>query len=225
MTIKFKDYQQSLAPGWLRQLRGGLWLAAIGQAKDALEYGVRSAIYERFPDYASWDALPRLGGERQFDRGVTETESQFRTRIKGAWDLWPKAGTPDGILTALNYAGYLHVYLISSNGETWTRDAGTGVVTLTRQSAGYTFSKGWWNEFHVIFETALPASWVPTPPANGSNEVNNIRRILNLWKPAKALLNGMTVIQTGNVWGWPVGRLWGDPGITWGGTAVQYTAT
>lgn len=223
MAIRFRDYQQHLAPRWLRGTNGSMWLSALGNAKDHLEHGLRSAIYQKFPSFASWDSLNKLGGERQLDRGVVETEAQYRARIASAWDIWPKAGTPEGILTALNLAGYEFVYLVCANGEYWTRNAGTGALTINVSATKFSFSKNWWNEFRVFFLPTFPAWWSPIP-ANDSDEVNNIRRIVNLWKPARAKLDGFTLVQ-GPLWGWPVSQKWNGASLTWGGTAsTQWTA-
>lgn len=220
----FKDYHQAIAPAWLLQERGSMWLRGIGDPKDELEDAARQAILQRFPSYSGWDAVERIGGERQLDRGVTETESQYRARLRGAWDLWPKAGTPEGILNALHYAGYDSAYLACANGEVWNRDSGTGAIIRQVRTAGFRFTKGWWNEFRVFFVSPHPSGWSPSPPGNSSDEVKNIRRIINLWKPAHAKLDGFTVQLSGPIWGWPLTLDWGDPGITWGSDAVMWDA-
>lgn len=201
-----------------------MWLRGIGDAKDNIEYSAKEAVFQRMPDHCGADSLVKIGGERQLDRGTTETEAQWRERLKSAWELWPKAGTPEGILNALHFAGYDSVYLVCSNGEIWNRDSGTGETIRQVYSSGYVFTKGWWNEFRVLFVSPHPAHWSPSPPANDSDEVKNLRRIVNLWKPAKAKLDGFVVHLSGLIWGFPPSQQWGGSGLAWGGTTTFWTA-
>jgi hypothetical protein len=218
--IRWQDYQAELAPPWLRQGAGEAWLRGVGDAKDGLELRLRESVKARFPAEAPLDALTRIGGDRGgLERGVTETEAAWRARLRGAWDVWPWAGTPTGVLRALAFAGYTSVVLVTGTGRAHTLDISGNVVTTL---AGDVMPSGFWNGFRVLFVSPLPPSWVPTPPSNGSDEVNTLRRLVKQWKPGHAIFEDMVVVQ-GNVWGFPATQTWGQPGLTWGGGTTIWT--
>ena len=57
------------------------------------------------------------------------------------------------------------------------------------------------------------------PFANLSKDnQGRLSRIIRRWRPAWAQCMGVFVLQSGEMWGWPLGT-WGDPG-TWGGSSV-----
>lgn len=218
--IRWQDYQAELAPPWLRQGAGEAWLRGVGDAKDGLELRLRESVKARFPAEAPLDALTRIGGDRGgLERGVTETDAAWRARLRGAWDVWPWAGTPTGVLRALWYAGYTSVVLITGTGRAHTLNGSLDVVTTP--AAGLVPS-GFWNGFRVLFVAPLPAAWVPTPPANNSDEVNTLRRLVKTWKPGHAILEDLVVVQ-GNIWGFPGTQTWGQGGLTWGGATTVWT--
>lgn len=216
---RWKDYQPELAPPWLRTGAGEAWLTALGDAKDALEARVRAAVKARFVATAPPDALAVIAAERGIERGVAETLESWRERTRASWDIWPWAGTPTGVLRALSYAGYPNVSLITGTGRAHTLDGSLNVVTTL---AGGSMPSGFWNGFRVLFTAPLPASWSPTLPANGSDEVNTIRRLVKRWKPGHAIFEDIVVIQ-GTVWGFPATQTWGQGGLVWGGATTVWT--
>jgi hypothetical protein len=221
--ILWKDYQEELAPPWLRAGDGRAWLRAFGDMKDAAEAQLRDGVKARFPDFAPPDGLGNLAAEKKLEQGPTETTASFRARLKAAWDVWPWAGTPTGLLRALWYAGYTNVLLLTGNGGVHSLDANLDVVTTLVPDAD--MPSGFWNAFRVIFPQPLPAGWDPTPPDNASDEVNAIRRLVVQWKAGHAVFDGMVVVRSGLVWGAPASQQWGGSGLTWGGSIAEWTAT
>lgn len=214
----YQDYQEGVAPRWLRTGVGSNWFRAQGDAKDKLELWVKDAVKARFPSLAPPDALAVIGGDRQLDQGVTESEADYRVRLRKAWSVWPWAGTPTGLLRAFLYAGYPNVALLTAQGDTHTLD-GSGDVVTTHTPGGFSFSPPFWNVFRVLFFAPLPASWSPSLPANNSDEVNGLRRIVRLWKAAHAKQVDFVVVE-GAVWGFPTTQAWGDSGLDWGSTGT-----
>ena len=216
-AVLWEDYQEELAPPWLRAGSGKGWLRALGNQKDLAELRVKDAVKARFPLQAPVDALGNLANERQLAQGTTESQSAFRARLRAAWDVWPWAGTPTGLLRALYYAGYPNTALITAQGNAHQLDANLNVVT-TAVPGGYSFTSGFWNGFKVLFFPSWPASWAGTPPGNTSDEVNFIRSLVNQWKPGHGLLEDMQVVGL-PVWGWPTTQAWGTG--TWGNAIVN----
>lgn len=214
VAVLWADYQEGLAPPWLRSGAGLGWLRGVGDLKDELELRVKDAIKLRHPQLAPVDALGKLSAERQLFQGPAESNAAFRSRLQAAFSVWPWAGTAQGLLRALYYAGYPNTGLITANGNAHTLDGSQNVVNVSVPS-GFALPSGFWNGFSVIFFAAWPASWSGVPPANYSNEVNFIRALVNQWKPGHGLLENMQVV-TSPVWGWPVTQTWGAGGLTWG---------
>jgi hypothetical protein len=211
----YKDYITELAPPWLRQVKGETYLRGLADPFDAIAQRHKDGVKQRFPDFASPGALTEIGGERGLPRGPSETDSAYATRLKKAWDVWPYAGTPLGMLTALLAAGYSHVYLITQKGQWHTLDGSAQLVTT--QGPELTLSaNNFWNSYLVYFYSTLPASWVSGGvPADNSSEANNIRAILEAWAPAHMKREKIVIAQGGPIWG--LTMTWGS--FTWGGTA------
>lgn len=217
--VSYQRYQTQLAPPWLHGPAGESWTRGIGDAKDEVELREREAVLARYPSRAPKDALVRISADRGgLDKGVTETDAQWRARLRDAWSLWPWAGTFTGVLRALALAGYPNVYIVGGTGRYATLD-GSGNIVAADGAPLSIGSSNLWNAIRLVFATP-PAAWTPTPPAEFSAEVNNIRRIVMKWKPAVALFEGITVIRAGHVWGFPLTMKWGQPGLTWGASTI-----
>jgi hypothetical protein len=221
VAVLWADYQEGLAPPWLRNGAGLGWLRAMGDVKDELELRAKDAIKLRHPQLAPVDALGLLSSERGLFQGPTETNAAFRSRLQAAFSVWPWAGTATGLLRALYYAGYPNTGLITGGGNVHTLDSSQNVVNSV-VTGGFALGTGFWNGFTVVFFPSWPASWAGVPPSNTSNEVNFIRALVNQWRPGHALLESMIAI-TLPVWGWPATQLWGSG--TWGNATPTTTWT
>jgi hypothetical protein len=218
--ILWADYQEELAPPWLRAGSGRAWLRAIGDAKDGLELRAKDAVRARFPDTAPADALDALAAERQLAQGPAEAQSAFRARLKAAWDVWPWAGTPQGLLRAYAQAGYPNVALLTNGGYTHVLDGSSNVVTTKPVGSHELGSR--WNTYRVLFFAPLPAWWSPIPD-NASDEVNSLRRIARTWQAGHAELDAL-VVQSGRLWGYPASQVWTvDALFQWGSSSVIWT--
>ena len=97
---------RELAPGWLQTSKNAAWLRASGDLKDSLAERCKDAVKVRFARLAPRDGLDQLGGERQIERGPSETNAAYAERVVDAWGLWRWAGTAQGVLLALRDVGY-----------------------------------------------------------------------------------------------------------------------
>jgi hypothetical protein len=115
------EWYKNLPLPWLvsganGQAEGGTW-PQLADDQIAL---IKAGIKARFPDYAPTDALPRIGGDRQLIQGSTETDANFITRLKTAWDDWARAGTPLEMLVQLYWLGFSGAVWVQQNGLAYT---------------------------------------------------------------------------------------------------------
>lgn len=160
----YRGYQQSTAPTFLAQPYGSAFMYALGYAKDVLLDRLKQSILARFPLYAPVDALSATGFERGIFRGPNEGQAAYAGRVANAWNAWAFAGTPYGILSQLNSAGYPDVAILSRK-NIYT------MATLNTMVTGPTGTGGWqpgyptlnapqWNVFTVIVDHPYPAAWL-----------------------------------------------------------------
>lgn len=235
----FAEYESAqLAPGWLRDPWGTALLKARGAQKDWLADTLKQGVKARMPGLAPLDALPLIGRERGIPRGRTETVDSYRARLRAAWESWRWAGTPYGILTAFYWAGYrptsgrvaIQIQGDAAAGgkqfelradfdplvhapETALTITDLGVVHLGGSPAEL------WQDFAVLFLSPLPPAWVPTLPADGSDEVIAIRDLILRWKPGHSRCVRLRA-STVDLWDWPV-ETWDPTTEVWDEAGVQ----
>jgi hypothetical protein len=228
-----KEYQsRTLAPGWLQDPAGRAFLEGLGARKDALAALAKEAVKARFPTLCPTDALAEIGTERGIDRGATETEAAYRARVRAAWEQWAWAGTPYGLLLALYYAGYtpgsgkvvIQVqkgwqYELRSDFDPAVHAPEDALVLTNLGAIVLGGSPQLWSQFAVLFAPPLPPAWIPTPPADGSLEVESIRTLIRRWKPAHARCVALKVTPV-DLWDWPsepwdpTAEIWNEAGTT-----------
>lgn len=205
----------------LKDVYGQAFTRARGIVKDYLAQQVRQAVVQRMPAFAAPDSLGAIGAERNIDRGDSiqlgseETTAAYAQRLIDAWNLWTLGGTAWGMLKAFAAQGYFP-QLVCANGLFYSVN-GSLVLSIT-QGPVLSLPLPIWNQFFVWFGTA-PSSWtsIATPPTSSTvpsrTDVQLLRRIINLWRPAWAKCIGIGVSVSG-------GEIWGAPGVTWGGGQV-----
>lgn len=161
MGQTFKEYMLTALPLWLRDTNGmDAVHQAIGDAKDSLVAREKDAVLARFTLSAPTDALAVAGVERQILRGAGELDADYAVRLQHAWDSWPTAGTPSGVLNALKYAGYTAA-LVQFRAYGYTLDANGNTVVTTLQNGGWRFdSTAAWARFAVLILPPFRSSWV-----------------------------------------------------------------
>lgn len=239
--MSYEEYRKSWGPSWLKNTTGQAWQGAHGRFNDALVARWKEAVKASFPMECPSDALPYLGSEIGIPRSPADSDDDYREKLRRAWEVWPFAGTPLGMLLAFEAAGYPagQVVLVQQEAHGFGLDADTSLepdqrlVTYDLAGGRWTFGGGYtlWNRFGIIFpdSTNLPGGWAagaadpPTALTTPTKDtVNGLIRLVNKWRRSAALFQWIKVVTSGNVWGWPPDLAWGAPGLVWGGTVVTF---
>ena len=212
---QFHDAQVNDAPPWLQQPYGRRWNFALGMVKEAFFEACKQAVKARHPKIAPVDALERIGRERGIDRGFFYTLDQYRVQLVRAFDYWSMQGTAEGLISALNDAGYPNVGIT----ENYTAD-GIGPDEwswfFVQFRPPYPWSIdgiGVWNDA-AIWNDDQP--WADPMPAA---EADRVRAIIRRLKPKHAKCAGAQFMISGQLWGDPA-RIWGA-GLTWDAVVMQ----
>jgi hypothetical protein len=213
----YKDFLTEEAPPWLRQLAGEQYLRGLADPLDWLVDRHKDGVQARFPTFASPTGLAEIGEERKLERGVTDTDATYSARLKGAWEVWPWAGTAYGVLSALYDAGYTTAHLLQATGRDYSLNGSRQLVEAI--SGPFNLGAPGWSVFRVIFVQPLPAAWISGGiPASSSNEANGIRRLVNRWKAGHMTCSGYTILSSGRLWDYPLGFTYDQlttAGLTW----------
>ena len=239
--MSYRDYILGLAPAWLKGPAGSQWLAAFGEALDALLETDRSAARLKIAADSNTgepahDTLDAQAGERLLERSRMPdgpSDASWIQRVRGAWEAWRYAGTAFGLLQALSDLGYPTARVCIPNGRLY-RLVGGALNITTLPAGSWSTGPGAWNAYQIIFPAdALPSqvtgavtNWASGTPLSNSPEIEAIRRVVRRWQPAHARCLSIVAITAGGVWGYPVGQLWAVSGDTWDTTdaTTEYTA-
>lgn len=206
MADEFKSYVlDDLAPPWLLRPEGKAWLQAFSELKDAQVVRMKQGVKLRFPLEADASALAAIGKDNRIERGHLESESSYRSRLAAALEIWSKGGTRLGILAAVNAAGAPDGAESWTNAETITNrewpdlGGGDGVPPDANTAK--------WARFWLVIAAPLgfnlDGGWQddgdwgapdPTPlwgTADLFEELDNLRRALELWRPFHARAMGV----------------------------------
>lgn len=113
----FVEWYQNLPIPWLVAGANGQKEAlALGAALDGQVTLIKLATKAHMPSYAPSDALPHIGADRQLEQGPNETNANFVTRLKTAWDDWARAGTALELLVQLYWGGFGGAVIAQQNG-------------------------------------------------------------------------------------------------------------
>jgi hypothetical protein len=235
---RFERYRQSWGPSWMKDPGGLAWSAAHGQFNDELVLRWKQAVAASFPMDCPADALPYLGSEIGIPRSPADSDDDYRVKLRRAWELWPFAGTPLGMLLAFESAGYPagQVVLVQQQAHGFSLNADTSLAPGSRL-VKYDLAGGrWdfdgtftlWNRFGVLFPYPdnLPTGWdmATAPPTTITtptiDTVNGLIRLVNKWKRAATHFMWIKVLNEGAMWGWPPDQVWG--GFNWGGTVTTF---
>lgn len=193
--------QPGLYPTALRGPWGTAWGAAFGAEKDIIVTYAKLAVKSGFVLLAPEDALERHGRDVSLEQLPGETSTAYRTRIAGAWDTWPWAGTRAGLETVFTLLGLtVRLATAAELGRTpwaqwWAFATGTGWTRRTWKTGSEFWGSGVWGS------TAT------------RDDVRRIRRFARQFSNARD--RGWVVIlqSSPGVWGAP--STWGAPGV-WG---------
>lgn len=191
-------------PSWLQGRSGSFLLSQMGALKDYMRARALLAVKARFPFDEKGlpspdDALAVQGVERLMARGPSESSSSYAGRLQGAWDTWPNAGKPLGLLRALSTAGYPNVALLQAIGGFYSLDAGRNLVKASSQN--------WVMDANV--PPGSPVPWRPTispgrivlpSVKNGFWYRTNAPGVTGAVEPAWPTAVGLQVLDAGLTW-------------------------
>jgi len=188
---------------------------ALGDFADWLEAAVDNAVKQRFPRMASRGGRAALGDERGMTRPLNSTEQEYAEKIQAAWDIWPKAGTPLGLLRALSDDGF-EAEFVTRRGRHFLLAPDRNSV-LIRDGDPWTFQSGtdFWNVFALVVRGPYPAGSIPL---QASGEGVAFLATVEKWRFANAKLGEVVWVPSGLTWGtFPFGATWAAQGrSTWG---------
>lgn len=221
----FQDYERSLSPTALLNPVGAAFVAAFASCKDAVLERCLQSVKAKYPGVAPADALAAIGADRQMPRGGSESDAAYAARLLDAWNIWPWAGTPFGLLHAFFSTGYTNVVLAQPvGGKLFSLNGSGALVTSTATPPSWTptyTTDPFWSRFDVVFPSPLPASWISGGvPSSSSSEANFIRALIQAWKPAHATCNRIVIVTSGKIWGYPVTQVWGAGTGSWGSSTT-----
>ena len=107
--MPFRDSVKDFSPPWLANDtpastgyaggQGGRFMYTLGLMTDTNLEKLNQAMKAHMPGVGTPTALPLLGDDRLIERGLTESDEAYATRLSGAFDAWRSAGTDRGVLT------------------------------------------------------------------------------------------------------------------------------
>lgn len=114
--MSFKDSIKTFCPPWLADDSpqsvdrpaggvGGRIMYVLGLMTDANLEKLNQGMLAHMPGQGTPTALPLLGDDRLIERGLTESDAGYATRLSEAFDSWHFAGTNRGVLSQV--LGYL----------------------------------------------------------------------------------------------------------------------
>lgn len=206
----FRKWALANVPTTLRGTWGSKLIELYGFTFDTItestfEGGAAQSLYA---PSCPVDALAYIGNERTMERYAAETDSAYKTRLKGAWTAWAQAGTSTGILSQLAAGGYTAA-IKEMKDWNWDGDTANGSrfwVVIT----GHGWSKTHWGDGRKWGEGVWGANAT-------RNEARMLIRTVRKWKPGHVV--PIIIIVMDNV-AW----LAGQPDGTWGNPANRNTA-
>lgn len=151
--MPFRDSISAISPPWLLERIAGGIQYAFGAVLDAVGEWEIEGNKARFPDFAPSDGLGHIGNDRMIDRGPTEEDDTYRTRLREGVQTWHTAGNA---FTLLEQLAVFWLPLspptirLVSNSAVWHELSG-GTITKTVGSNWNWDGLGrWWRGWVII---------------------------------------------------------------------------
>jgi len=221
MAPRLYDYfERALSWHYLNGIGADLW-GTLGATGDDAYAAVKESVRQRLVNRCKDEALPWIAQTFHLGYPARLTVAQVRGYLTDPWTHWENAGTRDRLLDELGVLGYLNCQIITYRDLV---DAGSpDTVFGGKESFFYVIIKKP-NPWAPSGKWGLPplgsgALWGAAPFTWGStaswSEIEEIRRVIEKWKPAttscrfiEAWLevtifgNPLTVVR------WPVHEPW-----------------
>lgn len=205
-----RDAVKLYSPPWLATGTAELYLYVPGLLLDAYVDGLQDAVKGRMPGVGDPSGLQFIGADRLLERGPSESDEAYATRLSGAFMTWRTAGSPATLLRQITIAlGVVLRIRVVSNSGVWftiaegaTADEG-GDYPVTRYRASPNnwdwdgLTTRWWRAWPIVY---AGTHWEPegtwgdglsTWGEDGAwgmtatlEEVATMRRLARTWKPA-----------------------------------------
>ncbi len=213
----FEALRQSLNKQYLSGRWGRAWQSTLGRLLDESMNRVVQARVARLPSFCPIDGLQYIASERQLERAVGETISDYREVLRTAWSVWAVGGSAQAHVNSLGRMGF-----------------GSVVVKRRRDFYGVpdeqpyvrAFARDVWAQFDVICSKPMPWQlriWALSDTWGSgvwgltaqTSEIEQMKRFLRLFRaghdtPTYAYFN----FGSGQLWGlgaWGLG-VWGGAG-------------
>jgi hypothetical protein len=146
-------------------------------------------------DTVPFDALPRIGDDRQIPRWTNETADAYAIRLRTAWETWQKAATEAGIRGEFERYGLTNIEFFYNSDWNWDGDT-------ANWSRFWPVIHGhpWVASNRVLGDgSLLDGTWTLGSNAT-SHEVEDIRSIIRRLRPAHVICPAIIVVMDESVW-------------------------
>lgn len=207
----FRDTMRRISPPWLQNGNAERYLYAMAVQVDVLGEALIASLKLRFPGLYSEESLPLIGRERRIARGPNEPAASYATRLLRWLDDHQRRGGPHAMLAQL-YAYYapdnFPVELVYRNGR---RFALATDGTITQDDIPFPVDTApeqwarWW-----LFCYLTPGAAVP--PLTEA-ELASYRLVPREWNAGHCLGTIVLFEPGGELWNYPQGHVWNEPGL------------
>lgn len=220
----WSEYLRDLAPRWLRTPTAELLLDAIGVQLDSLEQGARDAAKCAHVEVCPEDAVSYHAAARRLEQYPDESLSAWRARVAAAWFALHWLGTAKGIEDAFAALGWTgaKVYGAHDAPPGWWVSAWPPAPRNPKPSwwvGAWPVAHGdtqWMSRFWVVLDAPGPWGWTASSAwgskdwagfvwgITGATEaqVRLLRRIVERWRPAHEICDGILVNFGGSSAAW-----------------------
>lgn len=220
----WEEYLVALAPRWLRTPTAEALLQAIGTQLDALEQGARDAAKCSLVEQCPEDAIAYHAAARRLEQYPAETVTAWRARVAAAWSALHWLGTAKGIEDALKALGFSTAKVYGAFdappgwwGASWPPSPRNPKPSWW--SGTWPVSHGdtqWMSRFWVVLDAPGPFAWTQSSLWGAKNwggflwgldnateaQVALVRRIVERWRPAHEVCDGILVNFGGTSAAW-----------------------
>lgn len=211
--LTHRDTMKQVCPPWLQRGLAEKILYALALHCDIMADAIIAGVKHRFPGLYSFESLPLLGRERRIPRGRSESDAGYADRLTRFLTDHRRRGGPYAMLAQLFAYYQPNAFPIDlvyyTQGRRFHMDV-DGVVTrdITGWKPDNNAAK--WARWWMFFYTD---QWASVPPT--ADELQDLKLVPRQWNAAHPFGTLILFPSTGELWGWPLGHLWGESG-TWG---------
>jgi hypothetical protein len=223
-TVELETYRDDIrkdSPPWLQRGTAERFLYAIGLHVDIFGDAVIAAVKHRFPGLYSNESLGVIGRERRIPRGLYESHATYAGRLRRWLTDHKRRGGPYALLSQLvaHYSpAAFPIDLVYASG----RQYAVTQASLDAVAAGAElddvierYDSGWspdsnpeqWARWWLIYHTD---QWSGAPPT--AAELEDLGIIPRAWNAAHCLGTVIVLPSDGELWNWPVDRVWNESG-------------